>query len=80
MYIALFLNPRIALNIKISETILLPPLVGAKYTKLLFPSITAWEVDKHWAYQGKSLLIPVCFVNYSQIPSGNPQYSSLSGS
>jgi len=47
MYKALFLNPSIALNISISETILLPPDVGAKYTRLERPYHTAGEALKH---------------------------------
>ena len=47
MYTARFLKPRIARSINISETILLPPLVGAKYTKLLRPYATAGDAAKH---------------------------------
>ncbi len=69
-YKALFLNPKIYLNIKISDTTLLPPImslasrklpeVGAKYIKCFYPLITSEDYDKHSACHSNNFEILVC--------------------
>ena len=68
------------LNIRISLTILFPPLVGAKYTKLVLPSATFGLTERHSAYHLKSLVIPDYLCSCSMRPVGKPQYSRVVGS
>lgn len=79
MYIARLLKPSIALSISSSETILLPPDVGAKYTKFDLHCHTSGDALKHYAYHSNRFFIPVCLVNDSITPSGKPQYFSSYG-